>query len=116
LLHYKNLARTPRFDLVFTPHSCLIHNPSMSTTPSPSPLQDPSKGHLQSSAKVPYSADQPSLSGSDNSLHRIKNLPGYTTPVFKGKEEQRAKVQDNVAAKVRTSAPDLPSRVLNLFF
>ncbi|KAK7464787.1 NAD-dependent glutamate dehydrogenase [Stygiomarasmius scandens] len=31
--------------------------------------------------------------------HRIKNQPGYTTPVFKGKEEQRALVQEEVAAK-----------------
>jgi glutamate dehydrogenase len=88
----------------------------MSTIPSSGPLQDLSRGHLQSSAKIPYSADTPSLSGSDVSLHRIKNLPGYTTPIFKGKEEQRAKVQDNVAAKVRTSAPDVPSRALNLIF
>jgi glutamate dehydrogenase len=40
-----------------------------------------------------------SRTGSDVSLHRVKNLPGYTTPVFKGKEEQRAKVQIDVAAK-----------------
>jgi hypothetical protein len=33
-------------------------------------------------------------------LQRVKNLPGYTTPVFKGKEEQRAKVQADVALKV----------------
>ena len=32
--------------------------------------------------------------------NRLKNVPGYSTPVFKGKEEQRAKVQANVAAKV----------------
>ncbi len=38
-------------------------------------------------------------------VHRLKNVPGYTTPVFKGKEEQRAKVQANVAAKVRTCLP-----------
>jgi glutamate dehydrogenase len=66
----------------------------------PSPLQDPAKGHLQPPGKGPYSSDV-SHAGSDVSLHRIKNLPGYTTPVFKGKEEQRAKVQENVAAKVR---------------
>lgn len=41
-----------------------------------------------------------SRTGSDVSLHRVKNLPGYTTPVFKGKEEQRAKIQADVAAKV----------------
>ncbi|KAH9932722.1 NAD-dependent glutamate dehydrogenase [Epithele typhae] len=34
-----------------------------------------------------------------DAVHRLKNVPGYTTPVFKGKEEQRAKVQANVAAK-----------------
>ena len=37
---------------------------------------------------------------SDPSLNRVKNLPGYTTPVFKGKQEQRALVENNVAAKV----------------
>ncbi|KAF8872238.1 NAD-specific glutamate dehydrogenase [Infundibulicybe gibba] len=36
---------------------------------------------------------------SDPSLQRVKNLPGYTTPVFKGKEEQRAWVQNDVLAK-----------------
>ena len=48
-------------------------------------------------------------------VHRLKNVPGYTTPVFKGKEEQRAKVQATVAAKVRSrlsafslSLPALP--------
>jgi hypothetical protein len=39
-------------------------------------------------------------SSSEASAHRVKNLPGYTTPVFKGKAEQRAKVQASVAAKV----------------
>ena len=32
--------------------------------------------------------------------NRVKNVPGYSTPVFKGKEEQRAKVQANIASKV----------------
>ncbi|KAI0031181.1 NADH-dependent glutamate dehydrogenase [Vararia minispora EC-137] len=32
-------------------------------------------------------------------LQRVKNVPGYTTPIFKGKEEQRAKVQNAVATK-----------------
>ncbi|TFK40459.1 NAD-specific glutamate dehydrogenase [Crucibulum laeve] len=36
---------------------------------------------------------------SDSSIHRIKNIPGYTTPVFKGKEEQRALIENEVAAK-----------------
>ena len=35
-------------------------------------------------------------------LHRVKNVPGYSTPVFKGKEEQRAQVQANIAKQVRT--------------
>ncbi|KAM6494297.1 NADH-dependent glutamate dehydrogenase [Amanita muscaria] len=33
------------------------------------------------------------------SLNRVKNLPGYNTPVFKGKEEQRALVEQEVASK-----------------
>jgi len=69
----------------------------------PSPLEDPTKGHLQPPNKGPYLSYPASHSGSDVSLHRVKNLPGYTTPEFKGKEEQRAKVQENVAAKVRLS-------------
>jgi glutamate dehydrogenase len=71
----------------------------MSTHSPLSPLND--KAHLQPPDKGLYFSDPSSGSASDVSLHRIKNLPGYTTPVFKGKEEQRAKVQDNVAAKVR---------------
>ncbi|CAL1713559.1 unnamed protein product [Somion occarium] len=35
----------------------------------------------------------------DSSLQRLKNVPGYSTPVFKGKEEQRAKVQATVVQK-----------------
>jgi glutamate dehydrogenase len=68
----------------------------------PSPLQNPARNHLQPPGKGPYFSG-PSSHGSDVSLHKVKNLPGYTTPVFTGKEEQRAKVQENVAAKVRTS-------------
>ena len=41
-----------------------------------------------------------SAHSSDSSLQRIKNQPGYNTPVFKGKEEQRALVEQEVAAKV----------------
>lgn len=51
--------------------------------------------------------------GSDGLLHRIKNVPGYTTPVFKGKEEQRALVQQEVAAKV---CLDNISTINELFF
>ena len=32
---------------------------------------------------------------------RLKNQPGYTTPVFKEKDEQQAQVQAEVASKVR---------------
>ncbi|KAG0704865.1 NADH-dependent glutamate dehydrogenase [Suillus ampliporus] len=32
-------------------------------------------------------------------LQRISNLPGYTTPIFQGKDEQRTKVQIDVIAK-----------------
>jgi len=47
----------------------------------------PTDGHLE----VP---------GLLESTHRIKNVPGYTTPVFKGKEAQKAKVLANVTSKV----------------
>lgn len=63
-------------------------------------LIDPSKSHLHADTKSPYISGFSSRTGSEVSLHRVKNLPGYTTPVFKGKEEQRAKVQIDVAAKV----------------
>ncbi|OCH90429.1 NAD-dependent glutamate dehydrogenase [Obba rivulosa] len=56
----------------------------------PAFLADPTKQHLQVPGLHPSSSEQ--------SVHRIKNVPGYTTPVFKGKEEQRAKVQATVAA------------------
>ncbi|KAG1751101.1 NADH-dependent glutamate dehydrogenase [Suillus lakei] len=32
-------------------------------------------------------------------LQRVRNLPGYTTPMFNGKDEQRAKVKVDVTAK-----------------
>ncbi|KAK2465299.1 hypothetical protein APHAL10511_002653 [Amanita phalloides] len=42
-------------------------------------------------------ASRPSLAASahtsESSLNRVKNLPGYTTPIFKGKDEQRALVE-----------------------
>lgn len=49
-----------------------------------------------------------SRGGSDSSINKIQNLPGYTTPVFKGKEEQRAKVQVEVASKVNDTASEPP--------
>ena len=62
------------------------------STPSDTPLvhaDSDASGHLLVPGQHP------------DGVQRIKNVPGYTTPVFKGKEEQRAKVQANVAAKVR---------------
>jgi hypothetical protein len=38
--------------------------------------------------------------GTEESLQRVRNLPGYTTPIFNGKDEQRAKVKVDVTAKV----------------
>jgi len=37
---------------------------------------------------------------SEASLQRVQNMPGYTTPVFKGKDEQRTLVENAVAEKV----------------
>lgn len=54
-------------------------------------------GHLS-----PYSSTTSSrvgTPGSDASVHRVKNVPGYTTPVFVGKQAQRTKVHETVAAK-----------------
>lgn len=48
---------------------------------------------------VPPRPNGTSRTISEASLQRVKNLPGYTTPVFKEKEEQRAKVQAEVANK-----------------
>lgn len=47
--------------------------------------------------------DRAHPNSSDPSLNRVKNLPGYTTPVFKGKDEQRALVEIDVASKVSYS-------------
>lgn len=67
----------------------------MATPASSTPgTSTPDNGHL----KIPGLKPQ-LTSSSESSLHRLKNVPGYTTPVFKGKEEQRAKVQASVASK-----------------
>ena len=54
----------------------------------------------QSHLQVPTPPTGISRGNSDSSISKLQNLPGYTTPVFKGKEEQRAKVQVEVASKV----------------
>ncbi|KZT11816.1 NAD-dependent glutamate dehydrogenase [Laetiporus sulphureus 93-53] len=64
------------------------------------------------SSSTPESGDSTPSSLSDTShlhvpgqhanvygFHRIENVPGYNTPEFKGKEEQRAKVQASLLAK-----------------
>ncbi|KAF8645148.1 hypothetical protein AX16_007976 [Volvariella volvacea WC 439] len=51
-------------------------------------LAPPRPGHLGESR-----------TSSENSVQRVKNLPGYNTPIFKGKEQQRALVEQEVAAK-----------------
>ena len=67
----------------------------MSTPLSSTPSSDRSKTSASNYLQVPGA-------GGDQ-VHRIKNVPGYTTPVFKGKDEQRAKVQANVTQKVPIS-------------
>ena len=37
--------------------------------------------------------------GKPDALHRVKNEPGYHTPTFAAKDEQRAKVQALIASK-----------------
>ncbi|RDB18899.1 NAD-specific glutamate dehydrogenase [Hypsizygus marmoreus] len=53
---------------------------------------DPNLNSLRPSATT-------TRTSSESSVNRVKNIPGYTTPVFKGKEEQRALVENDVAAK-----------------
>ena len=36
---------------------------------------------------------RPGLSAADSSMQRLQNVPGYSTPVFKGKDAQRAQVE-----------------------
>ncbi|KAL1664697.1 Glutamate/Leucine/Phenylalanine/Valine dehydrogenase-domain-containing protein [Schizophyllum commune] len=51
----------------------------------------------------------------DAPVHRVKNQPGYTTPVFEGKDEQRARVEKEVAAKGFIPIPLVPGEV-NWFY
>ncbi|KAG1751105.1 NADH-dependent glutamate dehydrogenase [Suillus lakei] len=68
----------------------------MSSTPS---QLHPSLGVLPNMTHLNGLSTASSRASSEASLQRVKNLPGYTTPIFKGKEEQRAKVQADVAGK-----------------
>jgi glutamate dehydrogenase len=71
-------------------------------------------GHLENALAgagtlTPSTApSSPRANGGDPGVQRVKNLPGYTTPVFKGKDEQRIKVQNDLRAKVRCPHPSLP--------
>ncbi|EKM49737.1 uncharacterized protein PHACADRAFT_265387 [Phanerochaete carnosa HHB-10118-sp] len=60
------------------------------------PLQTSGAGTPSTSTPNSEAKDFLPVSG-QSLLHRVKNVPGYSTPVFKGKEEQRAKVQANIA-------------------
>ena len=64
-------------------------------------LANSTNSHLTVPAQSPYISGTSSQSGSDVSLHRVKNAPGYKTPVFSGKEKQRDQVEKDVAAVVR---------------
>ncbi|KAF8158475.1 NAD-specific glutamate dehydrogenase [Crassisporium funariophilum] len=72
---------------------------STPTEPAQNPLLH--NQHLNKLLSVPQQrlSAMHSAHSSEQSLHRVENLPGYTTPVFKGKEEQRAHVEAEVAAK-----------------
>ena len=63
-------------------------------------LADPAHAHLSAPGQSPYDSGASSRTGSESSLHVLKNQPGYTTPVFKDKEAQRNQVEKIVAAKV----------------
>lgn len=69
----------------------------------------PSTLHLNNG---PYGPNDASKTSSEVSLQRVKNLPGYTTPVFKGKQEQRAKVQATIAGKVSRASPSSVSMTI----
>ncbi|TDL19702.1 NADH-dependent glutamate dehydrogenase [Rickenella mellea] len=60
---------------------------------------NPGTAHLTVPGASPYSTTSSSRTGSETSLQRVQNLPGYKTPQFSGKEQQKAKVEKNVASK-----------------
>ena len=61
-------------------------------------LANPSNTHLGVPGQSPYSSSTTSKTSSDSSLHILKNQPGYTTPIFKGKDEQKAAVEKELAS------------------
>ncbi|KAG8732549.1 NAD-dependent glutamate dehydrogenase [Ceratobasidium sp. 414] len=59
-------------------------------------LANPSNAHLG----LPGSGSStPTRNASDVNLNKIKNLPGYTTPIFTRKDEQRKEVEASVVSK-----------------
>jgi len=62
-------------------------------------------GHSPLANTVTKAALPLSGNSSETSVHVVKNLPGYTTPEFKGKREQSALVEAEVMAKVRSLHP-----------
>lgn len=84
-------------------HVCLPY-PTMST---PSRVQSDASSLTVPASRPPMAS---SPHGSESSLNRVKDLPGYTTPIFKGKEEQRAAVEQEVANKARSSFQRDPHR------
>ncbi|EJU02932.1 NAD-dependent glutamate dehydrogenase [Dacryopinax primogenitus] len=66
-------------------------------------LANPNIAHLTNNGRLsvpgsPYSPSSP-RTGSDTSINRIKNLPGYKNYQFAGKSAQQEEVEDNVASK-----------------
>ncbi|KIP04238.1 hypothetical protein PHLGIDRAFT_76237 [Phlebiopsis gigantea 11061_1 CR5-6] len=70
----------------------------MSTSQPTSGAGTPSSGTPLTAAKALLSVPGQRPASGEPLLHRVKNVPGYSTPVFKGKEEQRAKVQASIAS------------------
>ena len=59
----------------------------------------------QNGIKLPFLGSTPSMSCSapvDGSLHHVKNHTGYISPIFAGKDEQCALVEQEVEKKAWT--------------
>ncbi|KAF8754975.1 NAD-specific glutamate dehydrogenase [Rhizoctonia solani] len=74
----------------------------MTTTPARAALANPSIAHL-------------GLPTSGTSTPTVKNLPGYTTPIFTRKDEQRKEVEASVASKGFMS-PELVKHEVGWFY
>src|SRR5688572_8452954 len=75
----------------------------MATTPS-----DPTRSVLSAASRK---LGVPGASSSDT--HLVKDAPGYTTPIFKGKEEQRVNVERDIIAKVRSFSLSKPPSLID---